>query len=119
MLLDPVSLGIAVVSLVLVLALAAGLGRALRLAGVVTGGGGRRLAVIEAVAVDPKRRLVLLVCHLIKTPTWPTTPRRQSQSKPIPISPMPCPLCPWQQVPLAVVWCAAVSIQPPRHRLVP
>lgn len=59
MLLDPVSLGIAAASLLLVIALAVGLGRALRLAGAARSGGGR-LAVIEVVAVDPRRRLVLL-----------------------------------------------------------
>ncbi len=61
MLLDPASLGIAAASLLLVIALAVGLGRALRLAGAARSGGGR-LAVIEAVAVDPRRRLVLLRC---------------------------------------------------------
>lgn len=63
MLLDPASLGIAAASLLLVIALAVGLGRAARLAGM-TGGvrSGRRLAVIEAVAVDQRRRLVLLRC---------------------------------------------------------
>ncbi len=62
MLLDPASLGIAAASLLLVTALAVGLGRALRFAGAVKGTGGRRLAVIEAIAIDPKRRLVLLRC---------------------------------------------------------
>lgn len=62
MLLDPASLGIAAASLLLVVVLIAALGRFLRLAGANRGGAGRRLAVIEAVAVDPRRRLVLVRC---------------------------------------------------------
>lgn len=61
MLLDPTSIGIAVASLLLVIGLAVGLGRAVRAAGL-SASSGRRLAVIEAIAVDPKRRLVLLRC---------------------------------------------------------
>jgi len=63
MLSDPASLGIAAASLLLVVGLVAGLGRAIRAAGLAgAGAAGRRLAVIEAVAIDPKRRLVLLRC---------------------------------------------------------